>query len=398
MTPHHPVRIVHVVNSLEGGGTERALVALLGAFNPAWGDHAVVTLRGAGALAAELPDHVACRAIDAIGRRRTTALAVLRTARTRSAQVIHARNSGCWMDAILAGWGTIRTRVVLGFHGLDHGGAFTARQRRIARIGLRCGATFTCVAESGSRRLRGIGIPGERITVLPNGVNLQRFKPASSAERKRARQNLNLPESAFVVGTVGSLTTVKRPDLLVEVARRLDARVLLIGDGPLREPLERRIRDCGLTDRVHLFGRRDNVAELLAALDVYVCPSDSEEMSNALLEAMAAGVPVVTTNVGDHARIVRPERDGLVAPPGDADALAVAIERLRYSAESRRKFAAASRARAEDFDFGRTAAAYEAYYASLTAAHAAPGTSPDATFTWSPSPSLSVTPPRCTTW
>jgi len=170
---NHPV-IVHVVHSLQGGGTEHMLVALLRASDPARFRHVVVTLREAGSLSTRLPDHVACRAIAARGRSWSSGLALARTTRDCRAAVIHARNTGCWFDATVAGLLTPRCRLVLGFHGLKTDRALGRRQRRCARCAALLGARFVSVSEAGRRQLCDqAGIRADRIEVLRNGVNLR---------------------------------------------------------------------------------------------------------------------------------------------------------------------------------------------------------------------------------
>jgi glycosyltransferase involved in cell wall biosynthesis len=329
----------------------------------------VVTLRDAGPPAAGLPDDVACCALGARGRRRTTVRSLRWILRNWNADVVHARNTGCWTDAVLASLGR-RSRVVLGFHGLDHRGLLDAKTRWIVRLARCLDAAYTSVSECGRQRLhREAGVPPDRTTVLRTGVDLS---CATAVHRRHAvRAALSLPAEAFVVGTVGSLTPVKRPDLLIEAACLLHRKgsqlhVLLIGDGPLGETLRHQIEKRGLADHIQLLGAREGVPDLLPALDAYVCASDSEEMSNSLLEAMAAGVPAISTDVGDHADIIRAGQAGLIVPRGSTVALAEAIESLERLPALRQRLARAARKRAFDFDFAQTVRSYQSFYASLT--------------------------------
>jgi glycosyltransferase involved in cell wall biosynthesis len=370
MTARNRPTVLHVINSLEGGGTERTLLALLGALDPSTARHTLATLRSAGALATRLPDHVPCWAIESRGKRRTSGVTLGRIARAWNASLIHARNIGCWTDAMVAGMLNPGVHVLLGFHGLDQAAPLSPHQRRIAKWSSRLGARFTVVAESGRRRLaKQAGIDSARITLLLNGVDLERFKPIDDQRRAAARDALGLPNGAFTVGTAGSLTRVKRPDLLVRTVARLvgrlpDLHLVLFGDGPLMGEVRGQIQSAGLAHRVHLPGHQDDIQDRLAALDVYVCASDSEEFSKALLEAMACALPVVSTDVGDHPRILREGRFGVLVPCNDVPSLAAAVESLAEPT-ARRTLAAAARERALDFDFAATVTAYERYYASL---------------------------------
>ena len=387
--------IAHVIDTLAPGGTERTLVALLRAFDPTQFRHVVVTLRGAGRLASELPDHAACRPLCVEGRSRCAGVRLAATVRELGVELIHARNTGCWFDAGVARILNPRVRLVLGYHGSQTDESFGNRLRRRVRLGLMAGGHFTSVSGAGGRRLRDrVGVPARRIDVLQNGVELGRFANTSEAARREAREAMRIKPGDFVVGSVGSLTPVKRQVCLLEAlaatAKHLpSARVLLVGEGPLRVALIERARELGIERRVVLAGQQTDIPAMLRCMDVYVCCSAVEGISNALLEAMASGLPVVTTDVGDHALIVRDGVEGRiiqhagfasVAPgfiPGDGDAthkgwryspvgataaLGSVLVDLARDAELRTRWGKAARRRATAFSFERTVRTYEAFY------------------------------------
>lgn len=375
--PPYPIRhdgrpvIVHVVNSLDGGGTERTLVALLQAFDHSLFRHKVITLRAAGPLTKRLPDDVACRAIDVRGRSRWSWLALARILREDRADLIHARNTGCWADAMVAACLTRRSSLLIGFHGLETDGGFTGGQRRLARWAVRIGARFASVSEAGVRQLQNQArVPRNRIELLRNGVDLRRFDAVDETVRKRQRYRNGFDDSAFVVGIVGSLTPVKRHGTLLDAVANAAATLpgitlLIIGDGPLRELLEQQTRDAGIADRVRFTGWREDVPGLLACLDAYVCSSASEGMNNALLEAMAVGLPIIATDVGDNAAVVRDGKEGCIVKPGSAATISEALTFLAGRPGIRQCLAAAARTRAADYSLDRSVSAYESLYRSL---------------------------------
>ncbi len=371
MSPDNLAVIIHVVHSLAGGGTERALVALLRAFNPSRFRHVVVTLREAGRLSENLPGHVACRPIAAVGRSWGTGLALARETRAWRAAVIHARNTCCWHDATLARLLAPRANLVLGFHGLETAHALNRPQRWRAQWALRVGARFTTVSEAGRRQLRRQAhVPADRVDLLRNGVDRRRFGTLDDDLRRRMRAEFGFADTVFVVGTVGSLTPVKDQAILIRAAARIvpavpDLHLLIVGEGPLRASLTEQAQAYGILERVHFTGWREQVPALLASMDAYACSSASEGMNNALLEAMAAGLPIIATEVGDNAIMVRHGIEGQIVEPGCHEALSEAMKVFANDPAVRRRCAAAAKVRAGSFDFDDSVHAYEDYYQTL---------------------------------
>jgi glycosyltransferase involved in cell wall biosynthesis len=360
-----------VVHSLEGGGTERVLVSLLRAFDHRTLRHVVITLRDAGSLAAQLPDEVACIALGALGRSRTSGFRLARICARLCPAIIHARNVCTWPDAVMARMLIPGAKLVLGFHGLESGGHFSRRDRCVARIARALGARFTSVSECGQRQMaRELGLPLERIEHIPNGIDLSRFDAHATHTRRLVRESFGYLPNERVIGIAGSLTAVKGHDVLLSAVAAVaqttpDIRLLMVGDGPLRGALEAAAGRLAIQKRVHFTGWREDIPTLLSAMDAYVCASHSEGMSNAVMEAMASGLPLVSTSVGDHPSVIRHGLDGLLVPPGDASALARALQTLFGSPDRAAAMGRSARARIEEFSFARTVAAYQRLYGDI---------------------------------
>lgn len=367
-------RIVHVVNSLDGGGTERMLVSLLREFDPSRARHVLVTLRNAGSLSARLPDHVACRPIGARQRSIRSALALARITRGLRPSVIHARNTGCWFDATFAAALTPGSRLLAGFHGLESCDPLSGRQRRRARWALHAGARFVSVSESGKQQLNlQAGIPITRIDVLPNGVDLDRFGELEPGVRKAMRASLGFDESALVIGIVGSLTPVKHHACLIRAMARMirstpNVRLLIVGDGPLKSWLMRLVQREDVDKHVVFTGQREDVPILLNSMDAYVCCSRSEGMNNALLEAAAVGLPIVATDVGDAATLLRHNLEACILENPTPTVLSDALVCLLHAPETRRRLSERARLRAREFNIRTAACRYEAYYRNIIGA------------------------------
>jgi glycosyltransferase involved in cell wall biosynthesis len=201
--------------------------------------------------------------------------------------------------------------------------AYAALDRRVLRKFDR-----TVVVSDAVRDLLGdAGVVPGKICSIPNGVNIERFKGAAPT----LRQELGV--CGPLVGTVGRLVAEKGGESLLLAAQKLlksqaDTRFVFIGEGPCREEWQALAVQLGIANRVVFVGARADMPEVYASLDVIVLPSLVEALPMCLLEAMAAGKPVVATRVGMVPRVVLPERTGLLVEPGDAVGLAGSIERL----------------------------------------------------------------------
>jgi len=207
------------------------------------------------------------------------------------------------------------------------------------------------------------GIPRDRLRLVRGGVEDRRLRTTVPIDRAE----LGLSESDKMLLWVGRLDPVKGLDVLLGAMQGVyggvGTHLFLAGDGPLRETLTARIASLGLTHRVHLLGRRDDVAALLKAADVFVFPSRTEGLPNALLEAMAAGCAIVTTDVPGCRDLIVEEGSGLLVPYGDVEALRHAIDRLLTDEIKAKRLA--RRAQLDvinDFSIAKMFQAYEQAY------------------------------------
>lgn len=224
---------------------------------------------------------------------------------------------------------------------------YAAWRRRVYqavdRLGLRLAHRIVAVSAQGAQRLGNL-MPGlqRRIQVIRNGVDLGRFTAVADQR---------VMGESCVVGMTAQLTAQKSwPDFIAVIAalRRdgLPARGLIVGSGPLREELERRVRELGLTECIEFAGFHDDVAPLLARMDLFLFTSSWEGLSVAVIEAMAAGLPVVATDVAAIREQVEPGVNGEVCPFGDVAAMTAACVRLLCDPDLRRAQGHASSRRA----------------------------------------------------
>jgi glycosyltransferase involved in cell wall biosynthesis len=169
-----------------------------------------------------------------------------------------------------------------------------------------------------------------KLRIVINGTDLSRF-PAPEGARAAIREELGIPSRARVLVTVGRLVKEKNHALLLRAVSPLlreDRRLVLVGDGPLRDDLRAQIEQLEGRRYVHLTGARRDIPELLASADAFVLSSESEGLPIGLLEALAAGLPAISTAVGGIPATIRSEDTGLLVPPGDEAALTAALRRV----------------------------------------------------------------------
>lgn len=179
--------------------------------------------------------------------------------------------------------------------------------------------------------------PESKVAVIPNGVDTDRFHPDSDA-RLSVRRELGLPDHAKLIGIVAALRPEKNHALFLEVARKIavgfpSAYFVVVGDGPERPSIDRKIDDLALRDRVFLLGTRSDTQRLVAALDIFALTSHNEASPVSILEALSCGVPVISTRVGSVSESVMDDWNGYTVDPGDADAFAHKMSTLLNAPE-----------------------------------------------------------------
>jgi glycosyltransferase involved in cell wall biosynthesis len=334
------VEIVHVVENLDRGGLERTVVDLIASQRDAGHECRVICLFKLGLLARELL--ASGVRVDACGKRPGLDLRALRRARALIRQspdaVIHTHNAMAHYYAVLASLGLpvkcrINTR-----HGMG-GRTRSGRQEWLYRQSLRGTDYAVAVCEAARQRFAADGMrPRRALLSVPNGIRLERFRPADDVARQSLVAELGLPTGSRIIGTVGRLQPVKDHALLLRAFAKVrvqvpEAALVIVGDGPLRAALEAQAEQAGLSDAVRFMGDRHDVPRLLTGMEVFALTSTSEGYSVALLEACASSLPIVATDVGGNREIVRHGINGRLVPSGDTAAIATALIALLRGGE-----------------------------------------------------------------
>jgi glycosyltransferase involved in cell wall biosynthesis len=220
---------------------------------------------------------------------------------------------------------------------------------------------IACASEGIATSLRE-WIPGtsRKITVIQNGIDVRKFQQAAAV----SRASLGINEASFVLLYVASFQSRKDHGTLLRALKEIpNADLVLVGDGKLRKQFEVQAKSLGVAERVHFLGRRNDVAELLNMADMYVHVPAFEGFGIAVAEAMAAGKPVVASDVPGLAQVVGDA--GILIPPGDSALLAMEVRSLIASPVRRSQFSQAAVQRASQFGIEKTVDAYIALYESI---------------------------------
>ena len=361
-----PLSLLFVVGNFVAGGAERHLLELWSRIDRSRFHVEIACLRAEGQFVPAVsalgwPIHdlgVGTRLYGPSGVRGFVRL--IRIARASRPDVIHGYLFGPNLFAVLAGRMLGIPVVAVAKRNVDR--FENPRQAAVQRFVHRQATHVTAVSEAVANTVLAMGVPRSHITVIPNGVDSQRFGGTTD------RAVLDGREGMPVIGSVGCLAPRKDYATLIDAFALLARRGVafqgtLVGEGPDRSALEGRIHRAGLTDRVRLLGERDDVERLLPGMDVFVLSSREEGIPNALLEAMAAGRPAIATAVGGTPEVLRDGETGWLVPPARPDALALALEQaLADPIEARRRGDAARRWVVERLGIDAMVRAHEAFY------------------------------------
>lgn len=209
-------------------------------------------------------------------------------------------------------------------------------------------------------------LPGKRIDVIYNGIETTEFN--NGADREAKRKELGINSADIAVGMIGRFAPVKNHRMLLSAFKDVlkvisNIKLILAGDGALKKECAEFTLKLGMQNNVSFLGRRSDIPALLSAFDIYVLPSIAEAASLTLLEAMAAGLPVVAMDAGGNPEIVLNDRTGILVSPGDSAGFSKAIITLAQDPEKRKRLGSSGKKRSEEmFTMDMMLAKYEELY------------------------------------
>jgi glycosyltransferase involved in cell wall biosynthesis len=359
---------MHITQNLGVAGLEQVVVTLCRTVDRTRFDPSVLCLKFTGLLAETLRDRdIPVLQIEP-SRGRADYLAwrkVARVLREQRIDVVHTHNTPALIDGVI-GAKLAGTRTVV--H-TDHGRLYPDKRRYLLAEHILSHFVYKIAAVSAetAQHLRQYQrIAADKLVTITNGVESVRYE--SGIDRARKRRELGIPPTAPIVGFAARLAEQKGLAYLLEAFPRVRERVpaahlVVAGHGPLADEHRSAAHALGITEHVHFLGLRTDVAELLQLFDCYVIPSVWEGLPMALLEAMAAGCPIVASNVGGVPMALRDGVNGSLVEPREPEQLAAAIVDLLGDEAKRRRFAAEGKAAFQErFSAEAMTRRYEALY------------------------------------
>jgi len=361
------IKVMQIVLSLECGGAERIVVNLVNRLKERF-DFSVCVLDKLGDLEGELGSKIRVDCMERIeGIDFFLPFKMARLIKEISPDVIHVHNPTCLFYTAMAVKLAGRGKIVFTQHGL-------AKKSWKMVKALRFLSRFITKAVAVSDDIAGYledsyGVNKERIKIIINGIDENVYKSDQSRSQDiKEKFNLN---GEYVIGHVARLSPEKDQATLLKAFCKVNSemervKLVIVGDGPLKDSLRSKVKSLKLEDKVLFLGSRNDVQELMNMFDLFVLSSIREGTSLTLLEAMAAGLPIVATKVGGNADVVIDKKTGLLVPPKEPDKLAEAVINLLKDNGLRKKMGKEGRKMVEEkFCLDRMAKEYEKIYRDL---------------------------------
>lgn len=361
-------RVLQVILSLNPGGTQRLVLEIVKRLHPDI-PMTVCCLDDRGSWATELQT---C-GIEVVELRRQPGFrpalsqAIAGLIRAHRVSVVHAHHYSPFVYGSLARLWRPRTRIVFTEHGRLSDAPPSRKRRVMNRVLAKLSSATFAVSADLRTHLIGEGFTPSAVEVIYNGIDVGPLPDA--ALRQSTREALGLHEDTVAIGAIARLDPVKDLATLIRavalVSREISVALVIVGDGPERRALEGVAAEAGMQSHVRFLGYRQDARQWLAACDVYVNSSISEGVSLTILEAMAAGLPVVATRVGGTPEVVD-ESCGRLVLARDAQALAGVLRELAGDPALRGRLGRTARARVEtQFTLDRMVGAYRDVYRRL---------------------------------
>lgn len=376
MYPHRTekFKIFHVVNSLKVGGLEQVVVNLINGLDSRRYDHVLCCIDAGGPMQQRLTVPVKLYCMNK-GQKRDLLLPfkILKLLWKEKPDIIHTRNWST-IDAIIAAFFTLTPVVVHDEHGREATDPEGVNlKRKLVRRGLsaRVARFIPVSGELATWLVKDVRVSPDKVQSIVNGVDTAAFVPAG--DKTAAKSRMGLGADSFVVGFVGRLDPVKDLCTLLEAFALFSSKgggrdkvLVIAGNGPEREMLEAKSRALCIHSRVVFLGECLDIPSVMACLDVFVLTSIAEGIPMTILEAMASGLPVVSTNVGGVSQLVSNGNTGILVPSRGTSEIAAAFQHYLHNSLDLKAHGKNGRKVAEqEFSLNRMISNYHSLYEEL---------------------------------
>lgn len=368
------IHILQLVTSLEPGGLENGVVNLVNGLDTSRFHTTIVCIERVGDFAGRLKNGVRVICLDKPpGFHFSVARLLAHTIRSKRADIVHTHNLGPLIYGSLASiLAKSHSAVLQGEHGQLRHSEMTIKRKWLRQVGYRICRSVHAVSAGLKADLVSHGFAGGKIRVILNGVDCERFTPITGERRAALRDSSGLGKDSIVIGIVGRFVALKGHARLIEAFEQLAQkhprlRLLIIGDhGSERERILRQIDESPVRERIVWSGYQQDTVDFYRMMDLLVVPSDSEGLSNVMLEAMACGVPCLAHPACGANEVIVDGDNGLLREMSTPAALITALSGIAFDASLLSALGASARQTAEhQFSLAAMVAGYSKLYEEI---------------------------------
>jgi len=366
------IKIVQIIYSLNLGGLENGIINLVNNMDDFKFENTICCLTQGGDFEKRLNKNIkVSKMFKKPGNDWQLYIKLIKYLKEIKPTIVHTRN---WvgMDGIIAAKMARVPIIIHGEHGFEIADLISQnRKRKFIRklvLSTMVDKIVTVSKNLKNRLINEIKIKPEKIIHIPNGVDTNKF---NIYRKEFTRKKFGFKKEDFIIGIVARLDPIKNHKTLFFTFKEIvknypQAKLIIVGDGPLREELKEKSYQLGINNKAIFMGERNDVPEILKTFDIFVLPSLNEGMSNTILETMATGIPVIASNVGGNPELVIDGETGFLFPTNDVESLVQKIKTYILYPELKQKHGYNARKRVEEkFSLDQMVRRYEELYLEL---------------------------------